>query len=188
MKISAYYKSRGYSVKITKGTIYIRADNYFSSSIFHNEKSSLKVNALLDLFDIQALAGGESLSLGSDRICFIFGYHGVQNIISWHKPALELLIPRSDSQAVWQSRELGGTGLRGTLFWYIIPSPTVEPDPDNAGGGKMQPSSHPSSGGFFSIPQRPSFEKYAWIIHLKPARAPAAFSCETTWNSMSIRL
>ena len=32
-------------------------------------------------------------------------------------------------------RELGGTGLRGTLFESA--SPTVEPDPDNAGVGKL---------------------------------------------------
>jgi hypothetical protein len=50
---------------------------------------------------------------------------------------------------MWQSRELGGTGLRGTLFYHKILSPTVEPDPDNAGGGKLQRSSRPSLGGFF---------------------------------------
>ncbi len=50
---------------------------------------------------------------------------------------------------LWQSRELGSTGLRGTLFYDKILSPTVEPDPDNAGGGKLQLLSRPSLGGFF---------------------------------------
>jgi hypothetical protein len=63
------------------------------------------------------------------------------------------------------SRELGSTGLRGTLFYDKILSPTVEPDPDNAGGGKLQLTSRPSLGGFF-IPQRPSFEKPAQILQL----------------------
>jgi hypothetical protein len=50
---------------------------------------------------------------------------------------------------VMASRELGSTGLRGTLFYDKILSPTVEPDPDNAGGGKLQLTSRPSLGGFF---------------------------------------
>jgi hypothetical protein len=33
----------------------------------------------------------------------------------------------------WLIRELGETGLRGTQC--IVRGPTVEPDPDNAGGG-----------------------------------------------------
>jgi len=63
MKISAYYKKRGYDVKITKGIGYIRADNYFGSSIFHNESSNLKVSALLDLFGSDIRMGGSGCSL-----------------------------------------------------------------------------------------------------------------------------
>ena len=48
------------------------------------------------------------------------------------------------------SRELGSTGLRGTLFYDKILSPTVEPDPDNAGGGKLQLTRRPSLGVFLS--------------------------------------
>jgi hypothetical protein len=55
----------------------------------------------------------------------------------------------SEVIAICQSRELGGTGLRGTLIYHKILSPTVEPDPDNAGGGKLQLSSRPSLDGFF---------------------------------------
>jgi hypothetical protein len=63
MKISAYHKKRGYDVKITKDIRYIRADYYFSSSVFHNERSNLKVSALLDLFGSDIQMGGSGCSL-----------------------------------------------------------------------------------------------------------------------------
>jgi hypothetical protein len=56
-----------------------------------------------------------------------------------------------------------------------LPSPTVEPDPDNAGGGKIQPSRRPSSGGFFSDPQPFLFDKPAKISISRALPAIADF-------------
>ena len=80
----------------------------------------------------------------------------------------EAISIRSYSTSYMANRELGGTGLRGTLFYHKNLSPTVEPDPDNAGGGKLQLSSRPSLGGFF-YPPTVSFLK----IRLKSLSEPA---------------
>lgn len=65
MKISAFYKRRGYGVMLSKGTGYIRADKYFGSSVFHNEHSNAKISALYSLFGSDIQMGGTGWCLKS---------------------------------------------------------------------------------------------------------------------------
>ena len=63
MKISAYYKKRGCQVRISKEIQYIRADKYFGSAIFNNERSNTNVKILLKIFGSDIQMGGTGYSL-----------------------------------------------------------------------------------------------------------------------------
>lgn len=63
MKISAYYKKRGYQAHISKEIKYIRADKYFGGAIFNNERSNTNVKILLKIFGSDIQMGGTGYSL-----------------------------------------------------------------------------------------------------------------------------
>lgn len=63
MKISAYYKTRGYQVKLSKEIKYIPADKHFGSAIFNNERSNKNVKTLLKIFGSHIQMGGTGCSL-----------------------------------------------------------------------------------------------------------------------------
>ena len=63
MKISAFYKNQGYEVKLSNQVKYIRADKYFGSAVFHNERTKLKIKALCSEFGSDIQMGGSGYCL-----------------------------------------------------------------------------------------------------------------------------
>ena len=74
-------------------------------------------------------------SLPADRYTTVAGekkYTALNSLDRFEDSQYVCLQRQKNSTAM---RELGVTGLRGTLA--VSAGPTVEPDPDNAGGGKQ---------------------------------------------------
>lgn len=63
MKISSFYKQRGYKVILSKSVEYIKANLYFASSVFHNEKSISRIRALADIYGSDINIGGSGIHL-----------------------------------------------------------------------------------------------------------------------------
>lgn len=63
MKLSAYYKNRGYRIIFSKNIDYIKADKYFASTIFHRKKSKDKVITLKTLYGDNIDIGGSGINL-----------------------------------------------------------------------------------------------------------------------------
>ncbi len=66
MKISAFYKNRGYKVVLSKQVKYIKADKYFGSAVFHNNRTKLKIEALFSEFGSDIQIGGSGYSLNQE--------------------------------------------------------------------------------------------------------------------------
>jgi len=63
MKISSFYKKSGYGSILSRCITYIKADIYFASTIFHNEKSLKCVKTLLDMYGSDICIGGSGINL-----------------------------------------------------------------------------------------------------------------------------
>ncbi|MFO0795681.1 MAG: hypothetical protein U0586_16650, partial [Candidatus Brocadiaceae bacterium] len=63
MKLSAYYKNRGYRIIFSKNIDYIKADKCFASTIFHRKKSKDKVITLKTLYGDNIDIGGSGINL-----------------------------------------------------------------------------------------------------------------------------
>jgi len=63
MKLSAYYKSRGYRVLLSRDSSYVKADRYAASAIFATGKTVRKVAALESIYGSEINIGGSGVSL-----------------------------------------------------------------------------------------------------------------------------
>lgn len=63
MKISTYYKKRGYQVILSNRILFSKADKYFASSVFYSEISQQKIGSLRSLFGNAIDVGGSGISL-----------------------------------------------------------------------------------------------------------------------------
>lgn len=63
MKISSFYKKLGYTVILSKNITYIKANKYFASSVFYNEKSMSRINALNEIYGSGINIGGSGVNL-----------------------------------------------------------------------------------------------------------------------------
>ena len=63
MKLSTYYKKRGYEVILSKRILFSKADKYFASSVFYSEISQQKIDSMKSLFGNGIDIGGSGISL-----------------------------------------------------------------------------------------------------------------------------
>lgn len=63
MKISSFYKQRGYEVILRKQTEYIKGSRYFAGTVFHTPKSIEKIAALKNMYGDHIEIGGSGVDL-----------------------------------------------------------------------------------------------------------------------------
>jgi hypothetical protein len=91
MKVSRYYKQLGYHVTLSKEIKYIRADKYFASSVFHNEKSMKCTQRLIDIYGIDIDIGGSGYDLKKKLSAEIDGCFPDYDLYNHRKFALGFL-------------------------------------------------------------------------------------------------
>ncbi|KKM09479.1 hypothetical protein SY88_17820 [Clostridiales bacterium PH28_bin88] len=63
MKISSWYKNKGYEVILTREAQYIEADAYYASTVFYIDKSHQKVDELKSMYGDSIVFGGTGVDL-----------------------------------------------------------------------------------------------------------------------------
>ena len=66
MKLSSFYKRKGYQVLLSKKPRLIPADHYFGSVVFNSEKSLTQVERLIKLYGNSITLGGTGVDLEND--------------------------------------------------------------------------------------------------------------------------
>ncbi len=64
MKISTFYRNKGYKVRLSKEIIYIKGCRYFASAVFHNEGTDRKIKALFSKASEECNAARQQPSCG----------------------------------------------------------------------------------------------------------------------------
>jgi len=63
MKLSTYFKGRGFEVLLARSPSYLKADEYLASAVFHSEPSKRKIAALRAIYGADVEIGGSGIDL-----------------------------------------------------------------------------------------------------------------------------
>lgn len=91
MKLSSYYKEKGFQVILSKGTHYIKAGKYFAGTVFYTRKSQEKIAALKNLYGQNINIGGSGIDLKKRLPPAIESCFPDYNLYNHHQYALGFL-------------------------------------------------------------------------------------------------
>jgi len=63
LKLSTYYKQRGFEVRLARQPSYLKADEYLASAVFHTELTKRKIAALRVIYGADVEIGGSGIDL-----------------------------------------------------------------------------------------------------------------------------